>query len=246
MEDVENATLRSAMDCSSCGAAMEDMPLQGHGGTTVAIDVCRGCHAFWFDTHESLQLTPGSTLRLFTLIGDSSSTARTAVSSVLRCPRCRARLVQTNDLQRNTPFRYWRCDHGHGRFITFFDFLREKDFIRPLSPKQIEELRRNVQFVNCSNCGAPVDLSKESTCVHCKTPLSMLDMKQAETVVAQLKRATEPRPIDPALPLELARARREVEASFASETDWWKGAGSEGIVEAGFSALMAWLNKPKI
>ena len=49
----------------------------------------------------------------------------------------------------------------------------------------------------------------------------MLDSKQAEAVVGQLRRASEPRPIDSALPLELATARREVEASFAaSGTDW--------------------------
>ena len=224
---------------------MEGQTLRGHTGTSVEIDICRGCHAFWFDPRESLQLSPGSTLRLFTLIGDLSSNAKTPLSSVLRCPRCQARLVLTNDLQRNTPFRYWRCDHGHGRFITFFDFLREKDFVRPLSARQIEELRQNVQFVNCSNCGAPVDVSKESACGHCATPLSMLDMKHAETVVAQLRHAAEPRPIDPALPLELARARRDVEASFGSDAEWWKDAGSTGIVEAGFSALMGWLNTPR-
>ena len=224
---------------------MESLALPGHAGATVDVDVCRGCHAFWFDPRESLQLAPGSTLRLFSLIGETPKAGRTPLSTRLRCPRCRARLVLTNDLQRSTSFRYWRCPSGHGRFITFFDFLREKNFVRPLSPKQIEEIRRNIQSVNCSNCGAPIDVSKESTCAHCGTPLSMLDMKQAETVVAELKRAAEPRPIDPALPLELARARRDVEASFAAETDWWREAGSTGIVEAGFSALMGWLNKSR-
>jgi hypothetical protein len=98
-------------------------------------------------------------------------------------------------------FQYLRCAHGHGRFITFFNFLREKNFIRPLTRQQIEEIRKTVQFVNCSNCGAPVDLAKGTSCAHCGTPLSMLDSKQAEAVVDQLKRASEPRAIDPALPL---------------------------------------------
>jgi hypothetical protein len=220
---------------------MEALALQGHAGTTVEIDVCRGCHAFWFDPRESLQLAPAATLRLFSLIGETRTNVRTPLATKLRCPRCRAALILTSDRQRNTLFRYWRCDHGHGRFITFFDFLREKNFVRVLSPKQLEELRRNVQSVNCSNCGAPIDLSNQSACGHCGTPLSMLDMKQAEAVVADLKRASEPRPIDPSLPIELARARREAEAAFQGDGDWWKGAGSEGIVEAGFSALMAWI-----
>jgi len=30
------------------------------------------------------------------------------------------------------------------------DFLREKDFIHPLSPQQINELRKNIQIVKCS------------------------------------------------------------------------------------------------
>lgn len=233
------------MTCSSCGAAMEASSLQAHGGAIVEVDICRGCHAFWFDPRESLQLAPGSTLRLFTLIGESPKGGRTPLSATLRCPRCAARLVLTNDLQRSTPFRYWRCDRSHGRFITFFDFLREKNFIRPLSAKQIEELRSNIQSINCSNCGAPIDLTKASVCAHCGTPLSMIDMAQAETVVTELRRAAEPKPIDPLLPLQLARARREVEASFGSEAEWWKDASSTGIVEAGFGALMDWLSKPR-
>lgn len=224
---------------------MESLGLQGHGGTPIEIDLCRSCHAFWFDAHESLQLSPGSTLQLFSLIGEGTTTVRTTLASNLRCPRCKVRLAPTNDWQRNTSFRYWRCDNGHGRFITFFDFLREKNFIRALSPAQIDELKENVQTISCSNCGAPIDLAKASTCGHCGTPLSMIDMKQAETVVNELKRAAEPKPIDPALPIDLARARREVDAAFASDSDWWKDAGSSGLVEAGFGALLGWLNKPK-
>jgi hypothetical protein len=222
---------------------MDALSLAGHAGGEISIDVCRGCHAFWFDARESLHLAPASTLQLFTLIGETTG-ARTAIGTVLRCPRCRSRLLPTNDFQRNTSFQYMRCDRSHGRFITFFNFLREKDFVRPLSAQQVAELRQSVQFVNCSNCGGPVDLAKGTSCGHCGTPLSILDSKQAETIVAQLKRAAEPRPVDPTLPLELARARREVEASFAgSGADFWQGAASSGLVEAGFGALMAWLKK---
>ena len=127
------------------------------------------------------------------------------------------RLFPTHDRQRNTPFQYLRCPKDHGRLITFVEFLREKDFIRPLSAQQIDELRQSVQIVNCSNCGAPIDLATSSACGHCGSPLSMLDMKQAGALVAALREADRPdRPIDPTLPLRLERARREVEASFAS------------------------------
>jgi hypothetical protein len=224
---------------------MEALSLEGHLGTTVTIDVCHGCQAFWFDAHESLQLGPGATLRLFEMIGSESSHTGTPLSNVLRCPRCRMRLLLTNDLQRNTPFRYWRCDRGDGRFITFFDFLREKSFIRPLSPQQIEELRRNVQSVNCSNCGGSVALAQQSVCAHCGTPLSMFDLKHTEEVIAQLRHAAEPRPIDPALPLELARVKREM-ASTGPAVDSWLDASPSGLVAAGLAMLKDCLKRPKL
>ena len=112
-----------------------------------------------------------------------------SVGRVLKCPRCRSRLLDTQDMQRNTRFSYSRCPHGHGRFTTFFNFLREKDFVRPLSAAQLDELRQHVQTVNCSNCGAPIDLAHASSCGHCGSALSILDMQQAEKVVEQLRRA---------------------------------------------------------
>jgi hypothetical protein len=225
---------------------MISQTLDSHSGRTVDIDVCPGCQAFWFDHSESLQLSPGATLKLFALIGDAASQRRGAVAVVLKCPRCHSRLLETQDMQRNTTFKYRRCPHEHGRFISFFDFLREKDFVRPLTPQQIDELRRNIQILNCSNCGGPIDLARESACPHCGSPLSMLDMKQAEEVVARLRHASEPRSVDPALPIELARARREVEEAFArsgSRTDWLSDASSLGLVEAGLAAIMRLLKK---
>jgi uncharacterized paraquat-inducible protein A len=94
--------------------------------------------------------------------------------------------------------------------IRFFDFLKEKNFIRPMSAAQIEDLRKNVRSVNCSNCGAPIDLAESSACTHCGSAISMLDMNQAQQTLNQLQQAAVPRPIDPALPLELERAKREV------------------------------------
>ena len=233
------------MNCPSCAAAMTALTLDRRmGATTVCIDLCPACQAFWFDQREDLQLAPASTLRLFTLIGEHSAAAKAPLSAVLRCPRCAKRLLPTHDLQKTTPFRYWRCDAGHGRLMTFFDFLREKNFIRPLTPAQLAELRQNIQIVNCSNCGAPIDLAAGSACSHCGSPVSMLDMKQAAQLVAELREAAAPQPIDPALPLELARARRDVEASFAalgSGDDWWREASSSGLVEAGVSALVRWI-----
>jgi DNA-directed RNA polymerase subunit RPC12/RpoP len=232
------------MICPGCGAEMTAMTLDGHGGTAIVIDTCTACQAFWFDKHESLQLAPASTLKLFSLIGEQKGPPNASLAAPIRCPRCSLRLLDTHDRQRSTPFRYLRCPAEHGRFITFFDFLREKGFIRPLSPKQLQELRNNVQVVNCSNCGAPIDLGKGSACPHCGSPVSMLDLKQAQAVVNQLQTASQPRPIDPALPLELARARKQVEAAFGADRAnelWWNDVSDTSLVQAGVNAVLRWL-----
>jgi hypothetical protein len=209
-------------------------------GRTIDVDACDACQAFWFDTSESPRLTPAATLTLFSVIAAALPRRSGSIGRLLKCPVCSSRLLDTHDMQRHTRFSYRRCPHGHGRFTTFFNFLREKDFIRPLSAEQLDELRRNVQAVNCSNCGAAVSLHRGSSCAHCGSPLSILDMRQAERVVDQLRRAAEPRAVDPTLPLELARVRRDVEATFAGAgtgTSWWGETESLGLVEAGMAAV---------
>jgi len=225
---------------------MTTRTLGGHLDTSLEIDACDACQAFWFDASESPRLSPASTLTLFSLIADALPRRSGSIGRVLKCPRCSSRLLETQDMQRNTRFSYSRCPHGHGRFTTFFNFLREKDFVRPLSAAQIDELRRNVQTVNCSNCGAPIDLAKGSSCGHCGSPLSILDLQQAENVVDQLRRASEPRAIDPALPIELARVRREIDAAFAGSRDtisWWGETSSIGLVGAGITAVARLLKR---
>jgi hypothetical protein len=222
---------------------MSPLTLEAHAGTTVVIDLCAGCQAFWFDKFETLKLAPASTLRLFALVGEHAAATRKPFPDALPCPRCRTPLAPTRDMQRATRFRYWRCPRNHGRLTTFVDFLREKDFIRPLSSAQVDEMRKHLQTVHCSSCGAPIDLAHRSSCSHCGSPLSMLDFQQAERVVAQLRDASIPKPVDPALPLELARARREVEAAFAgtaSGVDWWRDVSSSGVVEASLAAVVRW------
>ena len=121
------------MDCPNCNAAMVAERLDGRSGQSLAIDLCQPCQVFWFDGYESLQLSPGSVLTLFRAIGEQLPSARMPPSDEASCPRCGATLRVTHDIQRNTRFQYRRCPNKCGRLISFFDFLREKDFIRPLS-----------------------------------------------------------------------------------------------------------------
>jgi Zn-finger nucleic acid-binding protein len=234
------------MTCPGCRAEMTPQTLEGHLGTSVTIDVCLPCQVFWFDSGESLKLSPAGVLALFRMIGEHPWTARPADASRPACPRCDVRLFLTHDQQRNTKFEYLRCPKGHGRLTTFMNFLREKNFIKPLSPQEVEQLRQGVQTVSCSNCGAPIDLATSSTCTHCGSALSMLDMKQAGALIAELRAASPPKAINPALPLELERARREVDAAFASfecGPSWFEEVSSSGLVGAGLSALGRWLKQ---
>lgn len=236
-----------SLPCPSCAAPTSEHTLPGHLGTTVTIDVCRDCQAIWFDGRESLQLTPGATLQLFRLIGEKAGGTHRPMAAMMRCPRCRLRLRPVEDMQRTTRFRYHRCPQGHGRLIGYFDFLREKNFIKPLSAAQIAALRAHVQAVNCSNCGAPVDLAGGSACGHCGSPLSMLDMQHAASLLDQLQAAeAAPTRVDPALPLELLRARRESARAFDEiehSADWYGDVASSGLVGAGLRAFARWLGR---
>ncbi|MGH9384101.1 MAG: hypothetical protein ACRD2N_07445 [Vicinamibacterales bacterium] len=223
---------------------MKDAKLDAHLGRSVSIDYCVPCQSFWFDQHESLALTPGAILAIFRVIGEHTAPPSWSENDIAKCPRCRSRLLKTYDLQRATKFDYLRCPHGHGRFTSFYSFLREKDFVRPLTPRQIGELRRNIRTISCSNCGASVDLTQHAECAHCGSPLTMLDLHQAERLIAQLREADQPQAIDPELPLKLARARRDVEAMFDTRdrnAAWLHDVSSTGLVGAGLSALARWL-----
>jgi hypothetical protein len=212
---------------------MTPLALDAQLGTRVALDLCASCQLIWFDRYESLRLTPGATLELFKLIGERPRASASPLRTPMKCPRCDLRLLLTNDRQRNTPFRYWRCGKDHGRAITFFDFLREKDFIRPLAPQQIAELRRSVQSVNCANCGGPIDLVAASVCGHCGTPISMLDLKQIGAMVDTLRTAD-----------ARARAAPNVDAMFETirNSPEWTHDASAGLVDVGLRIVARWLS----
>lgn len=227
---------------------MQEETLEAHLGRSTTVDICHACQSFWFDARESVSLTPGSTLALFRIIGEQIRRPAHPRHELARCPRCQGRLRATSDMQRTTRFTYLNCPNGHGRLITFFDFLREKDFIRPLTPRQIDALRGSLDTVNCANCGAPVSVAAGAACGHCRSPLSMLDLRQAEALVARLRNADDrtTQPINPALPLELLRARRDAERAFADlahDDVWSRDVSSTSLVGAGLAAVARWFTR---
>jgi hypothetical protein len=222
---------------------MTTLTLDAQLGRQVDVDVCIHCQAFWFDQFESLQLSPTSTLKLMKFIGQHSL-PKPSLADTLRCPRCASELLLTHDRQRNVPFSYWRCDSEHGRFISFLEFLKEKNFIHPLSPEQIGQLRQNIQIVNCSNCGAAIDLQKDSVCSYCHSPISMLDMKQPEQLLAQLQHIAAPNSTATGVLIKRPFATFDPATSltpFASDHAWWRDAATYGLVQAGLNVVSDWL-----
>lgn len=217
--------------CPGCSLPMAQLTVDAHYGRTVTLDLCHACGAFWFDVNESLALTPGAVLKLFMVIAEKHQERRPPSGSPT-CPRCRRTLALTSDMQRNVHFSYWRCPAEHGRFTTFAEFLREKNFVRPLSAPELEQLRANVKMIHCSSCGAPIDLEHTSTCSYCRAPVSVLDAKQVESVVAQLKHdETDRKTVDPTLPMRLMADRLHVDRLF-KDLD-----RSPGLVEAGLATV---------
>jgi hypothetical protein len=185
-------------------------------GRRLTIDVCHHCQCLWFDDQEFLQMTPGATLQLVASVAEDRSLTRQPWASPPRCPRCSRALAETHDLQRNTRFSYYRCPDGHGRFITYYQFLRAKNFVRPLSDEEVRELRARIQQINCANCGAPVDVERNAVCGHCRSPLAIIDPDQVRKTIQDLKTAAEEKTgVDATLPLSLAMERLRAERVFA-------------------------------
>jgi uncharacterized protein YbaR (Trm112 family) len=155
----------------------------------VILDMCWDCHAIWFDQYESSALTPGAVIDLFRLINEHREKQARPLADSLACPHCRSKLAFTQDVQRTNRIAYHRCPNGHGRLTTFFQFLREKQFVRSLSPLEIDSLRVTVKQVRCSGCGAPVDVARDAACSFCRSPLAVLDAAAVEKALAGLSSA---------------------------------------------------------
>ena len=229
------------MNCPSCGQPMQQHTVEGNYGVAIVIDACHSCGAFWFDQKEHLQLTPGSTLELIRLMGARTNLPATLARD-LACPRCGERLVNTVDIQRNTRFNYFRCPQDDGHFITLFQFLREKNIVRALDVRQINELRKRVKVIRCSNCGAPVSLENESSCSYCQSPVSMIDPVSIQATLAELQQREEARrKVSPTLAADLVMDKLKVEHFYkqlppdSGPSDLRAG---PSLVEAGLGVLV--------
>lgn len=165
----------SPCSCPACGNTMERARLARNYVGEVELDLCFSCQGLWFDTSENLQLAPRSVVELFRRIHAHRNQPCRPLPASFACPRCRSALQPRGDVVRWGRFRFSECPAGHGRFITFAQFLVEKGFVRPLGQREIAALGERIGAVRCTGCGAAVDIRKDDACTHCGAPISALD-----------------------------------------------------------------------
>ncbi len=168
---------------------MTGLALEGQYGRTITIDVCHACNHIWFDGHEDLHLTAGAVLRVFQAMGEAASSARAPVAARKACPRCAIGLLRTHDRVKDTPYEYFRCTAGHGRFMGFAAFLRARHFVRDLSEAEVATLRVEARVIKCVNCGAATDITAHASRQYCRAPIAILDADQLSRTLAELTAA---------------------------------------------------------
>lgn len=223
---------------------MASRTLPAHGSARpIDVDACAPCNLFWFDSTESVRLTPEGVIELFRYVGTAAATPRNALAGAFACPRCSRALVYTHDLQRNTHFTYWRCLRDNGRLITFQQFLREKNFVRTPSPAELAKLRETVRQVSCSQCGAPIDLARDSACPHCGMPVALVDPDGVAKELSAL--STEKAKAAPADPdaMRAVLAAAQADALIAAERAREAEAHEyhHDLVAIGVAAIGGWL-----
>ncbi|MCY7388389.1 MAG: zf-TFIIB domain-containing protein [Burkholderiales bacterium] len=243
------------MHCPSCSIAMESVALASHVGTTVNIDVCGPCHVIWFDHMESTSLSPGSVIELFKRLYAARGSGRNLLKIMVACPHCQSSLKSTTDLAKGGRFSYSRCANGHGRLISFSQFLREKNFLRSLQPHEISALSVKVKQIRCSSCGGPINLEADKACTHCGAAISVLDEAAVEKALLTLQaREVQRTTPDPSrmnqvlLAPDAAERRARIHTGMQhSPTDWLNEPRPAGaltdLVEVGIGAVLAlWLS----
>ena len=233
----------NAIACPGCAQPMmrKSFARKPMGG--IELDLCFACHGIWFDQYESAQLTPGAVMQLFREIHEHHDRSPRPLGDAMGCPKCRVRLVLTHDVQRTNKISYYRCPEGHGRFTTFFQFLREKNFVRTLTAPEVMQLRAVVAQVRCSSCGAAVELGGASACAYCRAPISILDADAVKRNLAELSAAElKSRNYDPTAAIDglLAgkRLERKLDRADTRRTAYIAGAAdASGLLDLVTDAL---------
>lgn len=194
MSDID---VPSAIPCPNCRRPMQAQALERNNQGTVQVQLCFSCAGLWFDHLASVELAPAAVIELFKEIQSHRDDARQPLAPRLSCPRCEGGLVLSFDLSKSGRFSYFRCSSGDGRFTPFFQFLREKQFVRSLTPAELQRVRSQVRQISCSQCGAPIDLEHSNECRFCHAPVSFLDPGAVEKAMQMWSEAENRRRIGP-------------------------------------------------
>ena len=229
--------------CPSCRTPMTAQQLASAAGGLVEIDLCFACRGLWFDPLENLKLMPSAVLALFRQLHEHRFDGVQSLPHKLSCPRCSQALTQGFDVVKSGRYITHRCPQRHGRFSTFASFMIEKGFVRQLSLAEIDDMAQRLGVINCSNCGAPVNLRTEHACPHCRSALSLLDPQAVERALAGYAKAAEsagkidlPNLADALVMLERDRLKAEREAK-ADRSGQLVLPGSDGSVDLWVAGL---------
>lgn len=241
-----------SLTCPSCTQPMALLTLPAHYGRSVEIDVCHPCSALWFDRMESVALTPDALLQLVRDMHDRQPGARHPLPELLRCPRDAAPLRASPRRTQAGAYTVYACATCAGQMVPFFEFLREKGLLRPLSKDRLAELRDAVGVVNCSSCGAPVDLHRSAHCSHCSAPLALLDVEAIGSALAELQARADRRanPNPDVVTTQMMLDKLKTERTFRKldrihpEHQTAKRTGGWGLLEACLDSLAElWMNR---
>jgi hypothetical protein len=219
--------------CPNCHAPMQEQALERRDDGTVPIEMCLTCAGIWFDHWASIQLAPAAVVELFKQIDSHAREQHRALAKELPCPRCGRALLWSSDLGKSGRFSYYRCPQNHGRFTPFLQFLREKQFVRTLTPAELRHVRAQVSQLRCSDCGAPIDLERDTQCNYCHAPVSFLDPDAVEKAIRMWSQAEDRRrrPQPQAIEDTLHRIRLAGQARLGDGILMAKpGAGTSGAV----------------
>lgn len=214
-------------NCPSCAQNMQTISVESRSVGQIDIDVCVQCFVIWFDNAESAQLAPSAVVELFKIVNACSDKPRLPLAIALPCPRCKVRLNLTHDICKAGRISYYRCP-AHGRLTPFFHFLKEKQFIRQLSPMEIGQLRVDVKQIKCSGCGGAINLEKDSACSYCGAAIAVLDADAVTKAMEVWAAAAERR--RNSSPAEISEATLRLAAAHSKMSE----KGSRSLPEALF------------
>jgi Zn-finger nucleic acid-binding protein len=173
-----------ALRCGNCRQSLKLLPLVGHYGHPVEVDLCPACHLVWFDAVEAARL-PG--LALLELIGQMAAAQELAHQPLARdlaCPRCQGPVRTVHNQTRWGRSLQMECAQRHGAWQTFGQFLNEKGLLRPMSSADRARALARDGALSCVNCGGALGQA-DTQCPYCNAVPAVVD-------VARLARALDP------------------------------------------------------